>query len=288
MRTISFYVENEYNNREVLHYLRGCAGLSVRLVRSLKQVENGILLNGFPARTVDKIKAGDKITINIPDDEIIAQPTEYTIDVLYEDEDLIVVNKPALLPIHPSHNHQGDTLANAVSWHLANSGKSSTFRAIGRLDKGTSGIVVCALNSYAAAKLSGKIKKEYTAIAMGFLQGEGTIDKPIYRPDPLKTLRAVGDSGDRAVTHWRVIGGNYEMTMLKVWLETGRTHQIRVHFSHIGHALVGDRMYGRVNEEIQRQALHCSFVKFKHPITNKNIKINSKLPEDMSGLLSNI
>lgn len=286
MRTISFFVENEYDNREVLHFLRGSAGLSVRLVRFLKQVENGILLNGFPARTVDKIKTGDKITINIPDDEIIATPTEYTIDVLYEDEDVLLVDKPALLPIHPSHNHQGDTLANAVSWHLAKTGKSSTFRAIGRLDKGTSGIVVCALNSFCASKLSGKIEKEYTAIATGVLKGSGTIDLPIIRPDPIKTLRAVGNGGDKAVTHWRVIDQNDEMTMLKIKLDTGRTHQIRVHFSYIGYPLVGDRMYGVDSDIILRQALHCSDVSFIHPITNKKIEINSKLPKDMAELLS--
>jgi 23S rRNA pseudouridine1911/1915/1917 synthase len=287
MRTISFFVENEYNNREVLHFLRGSAGLSVRLVRALKQVENGILLNGLPARTVDKIKTGDKITINMPDDEIIATPTEYTIDVLYEDEDLLLVDKPALLPIHPSRNHQGDTLANAVSWYLAKSGKSSTFRAIGRLDIGTSGIVVCALNSFCAAKLSGKIEKEYTAIATGVLKENGTINLPITRPDPIKIVRAVGSDGDEAITHWRVINGNEKITMLKIKLDTGRTHQIRVHFSHIGHPLVGDRMYGKESEIILRQALHCSDVRFIHPITNKKIEINSKLPKDMLGLLSN-
>ncbi|NCC86718.1 MAG: RluA family pseudouridine synthase [Clostridia bacterium] len=288
MRTLSFYVGNEYDNKEVLHYLRGCAGLSVRLIRSLKQFDNGILLNDIHARTVDKIKAGDKITINIPDDDIIAQPSEHTIFVMYEDEDIIVVDKPALLPMHPSHNHQGDTLANAVSWHLAKEGKGSTFRAIGRLDKGTSGIVICALNSFAAAKLSGKIKKEYTAIATGVLQGKGTIDKPIFRPDPIKTLRAVGEEGDRAVTHWQVVGGNDKMTILKVNLETGRTHQIRVHFSYMGNALVGDRMYGEIHPKIERQALHCSYVEFEHPITGKMLKIDAKLPQDMEELLSNI
>ena len=288
MRTLSFYVGNEYNNKEVLHYLRGCAGLSVRLVRSLKQFDNGILLNDIHARTVDKIKAGDKITINIPDDDIIAQPSEHTIFVMYEDEDIIVVDKPALLPMHPSHNHQGDTLANAVSWHLAKEGKASTFRAIGRLDKGTSGIVICALNSFAAAKLSGKIKKEYTAIATGVLQGRGTIDKPIFRPDPIKTLRAVGENGDRAVTHWQVVGGNDKMTKLNINLETGRTHQIRVHFSHMGNALVGDRMYGESHPKIERQALHCSHVEFDHPITGETLKIDAKLPQDMEELLLNI
>ncbi|MEG0979114.1 MAG: RluA family pseudouridine synthase [Oscillospiraceae bacterium] len=285
MRTLSFFVENEYDNRKVLHYLRGGAGLSVRLVRSLKQVDNGIILNGIPARTVDTIKAGDKITINIPDDKITAQPTECEIEVLYEDEDLLIVNKPALLPMHQSHNHQGDTLENAVAWHLAKSNKASTFRAIGRLDKGTSGIVFCAINSLAAAKLSGQIKKQYIAIATGVLKGKGTIDKPIFRPDPLKTLRAVGENGERAVTHYEVIDGNSEMTKLKINLETGRTHQIRVHFSYMGNALVGDRMYGEIHPDIDRQALHCGYAKFRHPITGKEMEIYAELPQDMAELI---
>ncbi len=288
MRTLSFLVENEYDNRKVLHFLRGSAGLSVRLVRSLKQVDNGILLNGIPARTVDTIRLGDKITINIPDDDVIAKPTQYEIDVLYEDEDLLVVNKPAWLPMHESHNHQGDTLANAVSWHLQKEGKSSTFRAIGRLDKGTSGIVVCALNSYVAASLSGKIKKQYIAIAQGILKGSGTIDKPIYRPDPQKTLRAAGKEGERAVTHYEVIDCNNEMTKLKINLETGRTHQIRVHFSDMGNALVGDRMYGEKHPKIDRQALHCGYATFEHPVTHKKMEIYAELPQDMEKLFSNI
>lgn len=285
MRSLSFFVENEYDNRKVLHYLRGSAGLSVRLVRMLKQVDNGILLNGIPARTVDTIRAGDKITVNIPDDKIISHPTEYKIEVLYQDEDLLVVNKTAQLPMHESHNHQGDTLQNAVSWHLSKHGKSSTFRAVGRLDKGTSGIVICALNSFAAAKLSGRIKKQYIAIISGVIKGNGTIDKPILRPDPLKTLRAVGESGERAVTHYEVIDGNDTMTKLLISLETGRTHQIRVHFAHIGHALVGDRMYGQAHPKIDRQALHCFKAEFCHPVTGKRIEICADLPQDMENLI---
>lgn len=281
MRTLTFTVNEEYHNKKVLHFLRGNAGLSSRLIRSLKSVNNGILLNSMHARTVDTIKLGDKITINIPDDEISATPTNYKIDVLYEDEDLLIVNKPATLPMHPSHNHQGDTLANAVAWYLKNKNKISTFRAIGRLDKGTSGIVICALNSYVAHKLSGNFKKEYKAIINGTLVGEGTIDIPIYRPDPNKTYRAAGDVGDKAVTHWKVIESKDNMTLLNIKLDTGRTHQIRVHFSHIGYPLVGDRMYGKEHENIERQALHCYKVEFVHPVSNKDMCIEADLPTDM-------
>lgn len=285
MRTLKFVVNEEYDNRKVLHFLRGSAGLSQRLIRSLKSVDNGILLNDLHARTVDKIKLGDRITINLPDDEVSASPTNYKIDVLYEDDDLLIVNKPPWLPMHPSHNHQGDTLANAVAWHLKNENKFSTFRAIGRLDKGTSGVVICALNSYSAHKLSGNFKKEYKAIATGVLEGNGTIDLPIYRPHPNKTYRAVGETGDRAITHWTALKTKNNKTLLKINLETGRTHQIRVHFSHIGFPLVGDRMYGEPLENIERQALHCCSVQFEHPVTGKLIKIESDLPEDMKSIL---
>lgn len=281
MRTLTFNVNDEYNNRKVLHFLRGNAGLSARLVRSLKQVDNGILLNGLKTTVVDKINTGDIITINIPDDDVYATPTDYEIDVIFEDEDLLIVNKPANLPMHPSHNHQGDTLANAVSWHLQKENKFSTFRAIGRLDKGTSGIVICALNSYAANKLSGNFKKEYNAIVQGNLSGSGTIDLPIYRPDPIKMNRAVGEKGDEAITHWTCLENKNNMSLLKIKLDTGRTHQIRVHFSHIGYPLVGDRMYGEENEIIERQALHCYKVDFIHPVTDEHIVLETQLPDDM-------
>ncbi|MDR0315115.1 MAG: RluA family pseudouridine synthase, partial [Oscillospiraceae bacterium] len=207
-----FKVDSEYDKAKVLHYLRGRAGLSMRLIRKLKNEKNGIQLNGLHVKTIDLIKTGDTITINIPDDASSLEPLDYDIDVLYMDDDLLIVDKPALLPVHPSHNHQGNTLANAVAWHLKKEGKSSVFRAIGRLDKGTSGIVICALNSFSASKLSGKIKKEYIAIAKGVMHNRGTIDAPIIRPDPTKTYRTVGEVGESAVTKWERMYGNDELT----------------------------------------------------------------------------
>ena len=189
-RQISFTVTNEYDNKKVVHFLRGSAQLSARLIGTLKRVEDGILLNGSHIRTIDSIKAGDVITVNIPDDETAAEPISIPLDILFEDADLIAVNKSPFLAMHPTHNHQGDTLANAIAWHLADMGNNTAFRAIGRLDKGTSGVVICALNKYAAARLTGSIKKEYLAIAEGVFEGEGTIDMPICRPNPMQTVRA--------------------------------------------------------------------------------------------------
>lgn len=265
--------------------MRGEAKLSSRLIRTLKHFEDGIMLNGIHTRTVDIIKEGDILSVTLPDSKNEIEPVEYKLDIVYEDEDLLIINKNALLPMHPTHNHQGDTLANAVIHHLISENKQPSFRAVGRLDKGTSGLVVCALNSYCAARLQGKIKKTYYAVTDGVYEGSGTIDKPIYRPDLLKTLRSVGENGDRAVTHWTALKNNKERTLLEIHLETGRTHQIRVHFASLGTPLTGDRMYGKASEEIPRQALHCGKIEFIHPVKCTLVAFECPLPDEMNNLL---
>ena len=287
-RTISFSVPNEYDNRKVAHFLRGSARLSARLIGSLKQTGDGILLNGEHIRTVDMIKAGDVITVNIPDDDFLPEPVNIPLDILYEDHDIIAVNKSPLMAMHPTHNHQGDTLANAVAWHLSGKGNRSAFRAIGRLDKGTSGVVICTLNKYSASKLTGSVKKEYLAVAQGEFYGEGTIDAPICRPNPMKTERACGGEGDRAVTHWQAIESGGGFSLLRLKLETGRTHQIRVHFAFIGAPLLGDSMYGGAFPETGHQMLHCESAEFPHPITGEILKITAPMPEEMDEYVRNM
>lgn len=288
MRTLHFTVTSEYDGRKVLHFLRGSAGLSAKLVRSLKNYDNGIQLNGEHVRTVDLIHTGDVVTVNLPEDNTMVESAGFdpdTLDILYEDEDVIVINKPATLAVHPSHNHQGDTLANLLAAHLVREGKTSTFRAVGRLDKGTSGIVVCALNSYAASKLQAQIDKTYFAIPTGKYEGSGTIDAPIYRPDPIKTIRCVDPRGDEAVTHWTALKTGEDLSLVEVHLETGRTHQIRVHFASLGTPLAGDTLYGVPREDITHQALHCGRAKFTHPYTGKRLCFEAPIPEDMARLL---
>ena len=284
-RRIDYTIPDEYNGKKVIAYLRGEAKLSSRLIRTLKHHEDGIMLNGEHIRTVDLLKTGDCLSITLPESESEIEPVEYELDIVFEDDDLLIVNKPAMLPIHPSHNHQGDTLANAVIFHLTKKGKGASFRAVGRLDKGTSGLVVCALNSYCASRLQAKIEKTYYAVVEGVYEGEGTIDMPIYRPDPHKTLRAVGENGDRAVTHWKALKTNSRRTLLEINLETGRTHQIRVHFASLGTPLTGDRMYGTQSEEISHQALHCGKISFTHPVTGTLIKLECPIPDEMNNLL---
>ncbi len=288
MRSIEYTVTEYFNGKKVFNFLRGHVKISVRLLRSLKTVENGIMLNGNQARTIDIIHTGDKVTINIPDDSTSSIPVDYPLDIVFEDDDLLIINKPPMLPMHESHNHQGDTLANAVAGYLTKKGKPATFRAIGRLDKGTSGIVVCALNSYVAARLSGKIKKQYLALVTARYEEDGTIDKPIYRPDPMKTYRTADDRGDYAVTHYHVEERGENYSLMRIDLETGRTHQIRVHFAFLGTPLYGDRMYGTEDKRICHQALHCEKLTFIHPVTNEETTVKAEMPKDMKELLEEL
>ena len=293
MRTLTFPIPSEYEDRKVLHYLRGSAGLSSRVIRNLKTYEDGILRNGEPVRTIDRLSAGDVLTVNLPDDpddQIPPLPDQAFFDqelptVLYEDDDLIIFNKPGTIAVHPSHNHQGDTLANYLSWHLAQEGKKAAFRAVGRLDKGTSGVMVCALNAYAADRLQRGVEKEYLAIPSGRFEGSGTINAPIFRPDPILTIRTVDERGAPAVTHWEALQTLADRSLCRVRLETGRTHQIRVHFAHLGAPLIGDTLYGEPSSEIGRHALHCARAELIHPVTGARIVAEAPLPEDMRGLL---
>lgn len=287
-REIEYIIPEEFDGKRVVAFLRGEAKISYRLLKGLKRTENGITLNGEHIRTVDLLHKGDvlKIEIPCPDGEI--EPMDIPIDVIYEDDDVIAVNKSPFLACHPTHNHQGDTLANGLAFYLKSKGRQSVFRAVGRLDKGTSGIVLCALNKHSAAMIPKTAQKEYLAVVNGCPEKSGTIDKPIYRPDPMKTLRAVGEEGDRAVTHWETLATNGKISLVRVRLETGRTHQIRVHFASIGMPLVGDGMYGTDEHALGHQLLHCAKVSFTHPVTGENVTIEAPMPQDMENIVKTL
>ncbi len=287
-RRIDYTVTEEYDGRKTIHFLRGHCGISSRLMRTVKFAKDGMLCNGEHIRTIDKVKCGDIITINIPDDEPQIELKNTELDILYEDDDILVINKSPFMAMHPTHNHQGDTLANSVAGYLSKKGKYAAFRAVGRLDKGTSGVVVCALNKLSAAKLAGEIKKEYVALVKGELDGNGTVNVPIYRPDPMKTLRACSyELGvEDAVTHWSVEKKFSGATLVKLNLETGRTHQIRVHMSFEGHPLAGDDMYGDFMTQIGHQLLHCRKCSFSHPVTNEKMEFEAPYFEDFENALS--
>lgn len=286
-RILEYKIKDDFDGKKVEHFLRKQLGMSARVIKDVKFSENGLVLNGKRVRTIDLLNTGDKFTITFPDDTgEMFEPLPFPIEILFEDEDFLIVNKPAGLANHPSHNHQGDTLANAVAFHLKENGKQSVFRSVGRLDKGTSGIVICALNRFAAAAVSGKIYKEYEAVCEGVLTGEGVIDAPIFRPDPIITVRTVDELGEKAVTEWRALKNVNGRTLLRIHLQTGRTHQIRVHFAHLGMPLTGDTMYGSPSSLISHQALVCKYCRFTHPVTKEIIEIEVPTPADWESILS--
>lgn len=288
MRTITYVVPEEYDGAKVYTFLKTHMKISLTLLRSLKRVEDGLLLNGEHTRTVDIIHTGDTVTVNMPSKEPRIIPLDIPLDIVYEDEDLLVINKPGNLAMHESHNHQGDALSNAVAAYLMKKGKSAVFRCVGRLDKGTSGLVICALNAHVAARLSGNFEKRYLAISTGKFTEDGEIIKPIYRPDPIKTYRTVDERGDYAETHYEVQEYGEDYTLLRIHLVTGRTHQIRVHFASLGAPLYGDIMYGTADEDCFRQALHCESVRFIHPVTGEKLHLKAEMPEEMEKLLQRL
>lgn len=288
LRTISYVVPEEYDGAKVYTFLKTHMKISLTLLRSLKRVDDGLLLNGEHTRTVDIVHTGDTVTVNMPEKEPKIIPLDIPLDIVYEDEDLLVINKPGNLAMHESHNHQGDALSNAVASYLMKKRKSAVFRCVGRLDKGTSGLVICALNAHVAARLSGNFEKRYLAIATGKFTEKGEIIKPIYRPDPIKTYRTVDERGDYAETHFEPLEYGENYTLMRIRLETGRTHQIRVHFASLGAPLYGDTMYGTTDEDCFRQALHCESVSFIHPVTGEEMHLKAEMPKEMQTLLKRL
>lgn len=281
MRKINFFVTPEQDGKTVLNIL-SLSGTSKRLITRLKQVENGITKNGIHARTIDTVQSGDVIEISLSDEKVLEENPQLNVPVIYEDNDVIVFDKPAFMPVHPSHKHLNDTLGNYFAFYC----RGLTYRPINRLDRDTSGLCAVAKNSFSAVKLQKSIEKVYYAVACGKIIGSGTIDKPIARTDNSIITRCVSEDGQKAVTHYEVLKSNDKYTLLKIKLETGRTHQIRVHFSYIGHPLVGDNMYGGNMIDLNRQALHCGELLFAHPITGEKIHLISKLPQDIQCLFS--
>lgn len=294
MAKIIFTVPTDISGISVYNFLRSKCGVSYRLIKKLKRVPLGITANGTHIRTIDPLCGGDIVELNIPEDDEPTQPNALPIDIIYEDEHIAVINKSHGMPIHPARNHVTDTLANAFSAHLiANGEPNCSFRVINRLDRDTSGLVLTTKNSHAASLLHGHTNKIYYAICQGTLLGNGTIDAPIRIMEGHGIQREVGEGGIRAVTHWTALknisltssdGNRHELTLLEINLETGRTHQIRVHFSSLSMPLAGDDMYGGSRDLIGRQALHCGQLNFNHPITGEPMEFKAPLPPDMAVL----
>ncbi len=285
MKTVSVTVPPCWDGAMAKRFLRGYYGLSHRLLVSLKAAPMGITMDGSLLRAIDPVRAGSVITLRLPEDQRRPAPVELPLQVVYEDGDLLIVNKTPFLPVHPVHGHLDDTLANAVAAYLGPKGEACAFRPIYRLDRDTSGLLVAAKHSYAASRLAKGIGKSYYAVIQGELEGNGKIDAPIRRREGFGIQREVGEGGVPAVTHWEALGSGRGHTLLRVKLETGRTHQIRVHFSSLHMPLAGDDMYGGARQWIFRQALHCGEVRFQHPVTNAPVALRCPFPQDFLQLL---
>lgn len=291
IRILNYQITKETDS--ILLFLKE-HGYSSNLIVHLKKTPESILKNGIWSYVNEPLHVGDTLQIHIEENEgsdnIV--PNEIPLSILYEDKDILVIDKPANMPIHPSINHYEQTLANGVLWYYTAQQIPYTFRCITRLDRDTTGVTLLAKHMLSASVLSKamqqkQIQKEYLALCDGVTPEEGTIDAPICRAADSVIERCVDfENGDSAVTRFVREWTNGQISLVRLKPETGRTHQIRVHMKHIGHPLLGDFLYHPGNYSMNRQALHCASLTFTHPITGEKLTINAKLPDDMQQLLS--
>jgi len=289
-KRLSVTVPEGMDGRTVKDAARSLLSLSSTRLKKAKKAEGGITVNGEPVFVVHKLKKGDVLSILIEEEGAASEnvvPVMGEMDVVYEDEHLMVINKPANMPVHPSAGHYDDSLANLYAARFG-----GVFRPVNRLDAGTSGLMVAAKDAHVHALLcktlhTGDYERRYLAIAEGvFEETEGVVDAPIARVEGSAIKREVRQDGQRAVTHYRVRANNARFTLVELLLETGRTHQIRVHMTHLGHPLAGDFLYGTEDAElIERAALHAWKVRLKHPMTGEMLEIEKEMPCDMQRLM---
>ena len=267
--------------------------------RAAKLMESGnVTVNGVAVSKNTKLKVGDEVEIIVPDPENYdALPENIHLDIVYEDSDLLVVNKPKGMVVHPAAGNYSGTLVNALMYHCADSlsGINGVMRPgiVHRIDKNTSGLLIVAKNDYSHGILAEQIKehsftREYEAVVYGRLKNEsGTVDAPIARHPKERKQMAIVEGGRNAVTHYRVIDELNGFTHIRLRLETGRTHQIRVHMSHIGHPVAGDDVYGpkKVITDLSGQCLHAKKIGFVHPRTKEYLEFDSALPEYFQSFL---
>lgn len=280
MRILDYKADQSFGGKKASSLLThiGCSREIIKLLKT-----GGLFINGSPAFTVSILTGGDSVRIVLPDERCSAVPRDIPgVERVYSDQDIAVINKPPFLPTHQSIGHYEDTLAN----YFAGVFPSCAFRAVTRLDKNTSGLCVIALNKLSAAIMcKNRPRKLYYAVCEGITEERGAVDAPIARERDSMIKRAVREDGQAAVTEYRALKQWDERTLLEISLKTGRTHQIRVHMAYIGHPLLGDEMYGGDCSDINRQALHCGYIKLIHPITKTEMEFKAPLPVDMALLL---
>lgn len=292
IRRLRYEIEPEFQGYTIEKYLR-LKGYSHGCIVYLKKTEEGIKRNGIWAYVKEKLAAGDVLETVFSEEEISENivAVDLPLDIIYEDEDILVLNKPADTPIHPSQGNYDNSLANGVVNYYEKQGGKFVFRCINRLDRDTTGLVVIAKNMLSGAVLNQamvnrEIHRTYLAVVKGLLPESGTIDFPIARKHGSTVERCVDfECGERAVTHFERVEKNKNYSLAKIWLETGRTHQIRVHMNAIGHPLPGDFLYHNDRTEIGRQALHSWRLEFAHPVTGEQLEFEQPMPEDMRKLI---
>ena len=283
---MNFKISKENAGKTIKEFLKE-NNFSAGLIKKLKKIENGITVNSVHQNVTYRLLENDILNLltedTFDDTNEFLEPVDLPIEIIYEDDNITVVNKPSNMPTHQSLNNHGNTLANALKYRYAD--KAYVFRASNRLDKDTSGVVITANNRYYASVISkmiknGEISKEYVAVVRGRLEGEGTINAPIDRIGDSIIKRIVRPDGEEAITEYKSLLACDEISIVSVQPKTGRTHQIRVHMNHIGHPIVGDELYFEKSEHISRQALHC----LKMDLGELGC-FKAPLPEDMITLI---
>ena len=262
-------------------------GLTAGLIKSVKYDGGGFFCGGASVHTDYIVHPGQTVRFALPpEQQTDVVPQDIPLHIAYEDDFAAVLDKPAGIAVHPTLNYPDGTLANGWLHYLQTQGRSGVFRPVNRLDKNTSGLVLCAQNAFAAPALAATAQKTYLAVAAGRLpQSHGYIAAPIGRQGDSIIGRCVTPNGKYSLTEYTVLAENDRCTLAACRLHTGRTHQIRVHMAYIGHPLAGDSLYGGSVQDIARQALHCAVMRFQNPYTHAPVRVQSALPPDMAALL---
>lgn len=289
--TLEYKIEEQDLGMTLIEVLSQRMEVSSRMIRKAKP-EKAILLNGNAVSVNAKVRINDCIKLILEEEPNIFEPQALPLEIVFENQDLLIVNKQPYIVVHPTKGHPDGTIGNAIAYYFSQKNFNGKIRFINRLDRDTSGLLMIAKNGYAQQIVSNQmrddlVEKKYMALVEGCIkESVGVIDLPIGRLSETDIQRAVMSDGQPSVTHFEVVKRFKEATLVKIRLETGRTHQIRVHFSHLGHPLIGDELYGAKHTEITRQALHSYYLKLKLPRTGEWVELEAGLPNDFNELIS--
>lgn len=292
-RILDYDITEEYDGLRISQFLDR-QGFSLQNMTLLKKMPENTLLNGKFVHLKERVTTGDHLRIHIQEEESSRKipPVKLPLDIIYEDEDILVINKAAGMPIHPSQNNYENSMANGLAWYFKEKGQAFIFRCANRLDRDTSGLTIVSKHMLSGNRISTmtanrEIHREYLAICRGSLEPkEGVIDAPLGRKGTSIIEREVNfQTGESAVTHYQLVEERNGHSLVRLVLETGRTHQIRVHLKYLGCPLVGDYLYNPDMEYIHRQALHAYRMTFVHPVTGEAMDFTAPMPEDMRKIL---